>query len=58
MCRVVDELDIPVMTYGLRTDFQLNLFEGSYMLLALADEIRELPGGLSLWKESNYRCPY
>lgn len=44
LCRVVDELDIPVMTYGLRTDFQLNLFEGSYMLLALADEIRELRG--------------
>lgn len=58
LCRVVDELDIPVMTYGLRTDFQLNLFEGSYMLLALADEIRELRGGLSLRKESNYRSPY
>lgn len=44
LCRVVDELNIPVMAYGLRTDFQLNLFEGSYWLLAWADEIRELRG--------------
>ena len=44
LCRVVDELEIPVMCYGLRTDFQLNLFEGSYWLLAWADEIRELRG--------------
>lgn len=44
LCRVVDELNIPVMCYGLRTDFQLNLFEGSYWLLAWADEIRELRG--------------
>lgn len=44
LARVVDELNIPVMTYGLRTDFQLNLFEGSQWLMSLADEIRELRG--------------
>lgn len=36
------EYDIPVICYGLRTDFQSNLFEGSSRLLALADTIEEL----------------
>jgi len=39
---VADFLKIPVLCYGLRTDFQANLFEGSKWLLALADEILEL----------------
>ena len=39
---VCDELDIPVLTYGLRTDFQANLFEGSKWLLALADSLNEI----------------
>ena len=34
--------DIPVICYGLRTDFKSNLFEGSKRLLELADEIEEL----------------
>lgn len=42
LARVVDRLDIPVMCYGLRTDFQGNLFEGSKALLAIADELREV----------------
>lgn len=42
LARVVDELGIPVICYGLRTDFLGELFEGSARLLALADEIREL----------------
>ena len=37
LCRVSDELGIPVLCYGLRTDFQGQLFEGSAALLALAD---------------------
>ena len=41
LCRVADELKIPVMCYGLRTDFQGNLFPGSKQLLAWADELRE-----------------
>ena len=42
LCRVTDELNIPVLCYGLRTDFQANLFEGSAALLALADALVEL----------------
>ena len=39
---VADKLRIPVMTYGLRTDFQGKLFPGSEALLAIADELREI----------------
>ncbi len=39
---VCDELDIPVLTYGLRTDFQGNLFEGSHHLMAWADTLHEI----------------
>lgn len=39
---IVDDLNVPVICYGLRTDFQNNLFEGSKWLLAWADEIEEL----------------
>lgn len=39
---IVDELKVPVLCYGLRSDFQLNLFEGSARLLACADEIKEI----------------
>jgi thymidine kinase len=42
LASVCDELDIPVLAYGLRTDFQANLFEGSGALLALADTLVEL----------------
>ena len=40
--RVVDELDIPVLCYGLRTDFQGHLFPGSGALLGIADTLAEL----------------
>ncbi|WP_029059073.1 thymidine kinase [Stappia stellulata] len=39
---VADDLGIPVMCYGLRTDFQGRLFPGSAALLALADTLREV----------------
>ena len=39
---IVDIFGIPVVTYGLRTDFQGELFEGSQYLLAWADEYVEL----------------
>ena len=42
LARVVDGLGIPVMAYGLRTDFQGKLFDGSAVLLAIADELREV----------------
>jgi len=39
---VVDRLDIPVLAYGLRTDFRGELFEGSQYLLAWADTLTEI----------------
>lgn len=39
---IVDNLDIPVLAYGLRTDFLGNPFEGSLHLLALADNLIEI----------------
>ena len=39
---VVDRLDVPVLAYGLRTDFRGELFEGSAALLALADKLEEI----------------
>ena len=42
LTEVVDALNIPVLAYGLRTDFLGALFEGSRQLLALSDELREI----------------
>lgn len=42
LARAVDDLNVPVMAYGLRTDFRGQLFPGSAALLALADEMREV----------------
>jgi len=42
LCRVVDQLEIPVLAYGIRTDFQGELFEGSRHLLAWADNLAEI----------------
>ncbi|MAY86603.1 MAG: thymidine kinase [Pseudooceanicola sp.] len=42
LARVVDDLRLPVLAYGLRVDFRGQLFPGSATLLALADEMREV----------------
>jgi len=42
LSEIVDKLGIPVLTYGLRTDFKGDLFEGSLNLLAWADELLEI----------------
>jgi thymidine kinase len=42
LCAVADFLGIPVMCYGLRSDFRGELFPGSAALMALADDIEEL----------------
>jgi len=42
LTEVVDQLGIPVLAFGLRTDFRGELFEGSQYLLAWADELEEL----------------
>jgi thymidine kinase len=40
--RIVDELEIPVLCFGLRTDFRTKLFPGSQRLFELADSIQEI----------------
>ncbi len=42
LARAVDDLNVPVMAYGLRVDFMGELFPGSAALLALSDEMREV----------------
>lgn len=42
LARVVDDLNLPVLCYGLRVDFRGELFPGSATLLAIADEMREV----------------
>ena len=42
LARVADRLNIPIMAFGLRVDFQGKLFPGSQALLAIADTLREI----------------
>jgi thymidine kinase len=42
LTEIVDQLDVPVLAYGLRTDFRGELFEGSQYLLAWADSMTEI----------------
>jgi thymidine kinase len=42
LAAICDQHGIPVIAYGLRTDFQAELFEGSKWLLALADSLNEI----------------
>lgn len=42
LANIVDELDIPVMGFGLKNDFQNELFEGSQYMLTYADKIEEM----------------
>lgn len=42
LCRITDDLNIPVLAYGLRSDFQAEPFEGSKYLLAWADIMVEI----------------
>lgn len=42
LTKIVDELNIPVMTFGLKNDFRNELFEGSKYLLLYADKIEEM----------------
>ena len=44
LCEVADQLGIPVLCYGLRTDFRGDLFPGSAVLLGIADTLVELKG--------------
>lgn len=42
LAQIVDEFNVNVMCYGLRTDFQTHIFEGSKRLFELADDIEEI----------------
>lgn len=42
LCEIVDRLDIPVLSYGLRSDFKGEPFEGSRYLLTWADNLEEI----------------
>ena len=42
LAQVVDILKLPVLTYGLRTDFRGEVFEGSQYLLSWAEELTEI----------------
>ncbi len=50
---VVDKLEIPVLAFGLRTDFKGELFEGSLHLLAWADELVEIKTICHCGKKAN-----
>lgn len=50
--------DIPVICYGLKTDFQSHLFEGSKRLLELADDIEELSTICSCGKKAKFNARF
>ena len=52
LTELVDHDDIPVLAYGLRTDFRGETFEGSQYLLAWADDIREIKAICSCGKKA------
>ncbi|MBT1450621.1 thymidine kinase [Glaciecola sp. XM2] len=52
--KIVDELDVPVLAYGLRTDFQGETFEGSLHLLAWADKLSELKTVCHCGRKANF----
>jgi len=54
LARIVDELAIPVMAFGLKNDFQNELFAGSKYLLLYADKIEEIKpsAGIVIKKQS------
>jgi thymidine kinase len=56
--RIVDVLNIPVFCYGLRTDFQTKLFEGSKRLFEIADSISEIKSICSCGKKAIVNARY
>ena len=56
LVHLVDDLNIPVVCYGLRADFQGNLFEGSKWLLAWSDTIEEVKTICWCGKKATYNA--
>lgn len=50
--------DIPVICYGLKTNFKAKLFEGSKAVIELADDLEELPTICSCGKKARYNARY
>ena len=55
---IVDNFDIPVMCFGLRTDFKGELFEGSEALIAIADIIEEIKTVCWCGKKATFNARY
>lgn len=53
---ITRRLDIPVIAYGLKSNFKAELFEGSAALIALADSIEELPTICSCGKKARFNA--
>lgn len=53
---IADFQDIPVICFGLRTDFQSNLFEGSKRLMEIADELQEITTICWCGKKARYNA--
>ena len=56
LVHIVDDLNIPVIAYGLRADFQGNFFEGSQWLMAWADTIEEVKTICWCGKKATYNA--
>lgn len=56
LSEIVDRFDIPVLCYGLRTDFTGHFFEGSRRLMEIADAIQEIPTVCWCGKRANYNA--
>lgn len=54
LINIVDDLNIPVLAYGLRTDFLGDTFEGSHYLLAWADKLVELKTVCHCGRKANF----
>ena len=52
--KIVDVLNVPVLAYGLRTDFRGQTFEGSHYLLAWADKLAELKTVCHCGRKANF----
>ena len=55
---IVDDFNINVLCYGLRTDFQTNLFEGSKRLFELADDIDEMKISCSCGRKAIFNARF
>ena len=58
LAEIVDEMNIEVMCFGLRTDFQSHLFQGSKRLMELADEIEEIKSRCSCGRKTSINARF